>query len=80
MMSRIAHGFPPTRPLARPLARRIACPISMGHYLRSLVLGNGSDIRHVKCAEYRTLKSDTRMPGLQELGLSQPSPGMVAYK
>ncbi len=30
-MSRIARGFPPTR----PLARRIACPISMGHYQRS---------------------------------------------
>ena len=30
----IARGFPPTR----PLARRIACPISMGHYQRSLVL------------------------------------------
>ncbi len=29
-MSRIARGFPPTR--------RIACPISMGHYQRSLVL------------------------------------------
>ena len=27
-MSRIARGFPATR----PLARRIACPISMGHY------------------------------------------------
>ncbi len=40
-MSRIARGFPPTRPLtrplARPLARRIACPISMGHYQRDLV-------------------------------------------
>ncbi len=33
-MSRIARGFPPTR----PLARRIARPISMGHYRRSLVL------------------------------------------
>ncbi len=32
-MSRIACGFPPTR----PLARRIACAISMGHYQRSLV-------------------------------------------
>ncbi len=32
-MSRIARGLPPTRPLARP----IACPISMGHYQRSLV-------------------------------------------
>ena len=30
---RIARGFPPTR----PLARRIARPISMGHYQRSLV-------------------------------------------
>ncbi len=29
-MPRIARGFPPTR--------RIACPISMGHYQRSLVL------------------------------------------
>ncbi len=28
-MSRIARGFPPTR--------RIACPISMSHYQRSLV-------------------------------------------
>jgi hypothetical protein len=28
-MSRIARGLPPTR--------RIACPISMGHYQRSLV-------------------------------------------
>ncbi len=27
-------GFPPTR----PLARRIACTISMGHYQRDLVL------------------------------------------
>ncbi len=36
-MSRIARGFPPTRPLARPLARRIACPISMGHDQRDLV-------------------------------------------
>ncbi len=32
-MSRIARGFPPTR----PLARRIARAISMGHYQRSLV-------------------------------------------
>ncbi len=32
-MPRIARGFPPTR----PLARRIACPISMSHYQRSLV-------------------------------------------
>ena len=37
-MPRIARGFPATRPVARPLARRIACPISMGHYQRSLVL------------------------------------------
>ncbi len=36
-MSRRTRGFPPTRPLARPLARRIACAISMGHYQRSLV-------------------------------------------
>ncbi len=33
-MSRIARGFPPTR----PMARRIARAISMGHYQRSLVL------------------------------------------
>ncbi len=33
-MSRIACGFPSTR----PLARRIACAISMGHYQRDLVL------------------------------------------
>ena len=33
-MPRIARGFPATR----PLARRLACPISMGHYQRSLVL------------------------------------------
>ncbi len=32
--SRIARGFPPTR----PMARRIACAIYMGHYQRSLVL------------------------------------------
>ncbi len=32
-MSRRTRGFPPTR----PLARRIACPISMGHYQRDLV-------------------------------------------
>ena len=32
-MSRIARGFPATR----PVARAIACPISMGHYQRSLV-------------------------------------------
>ncbi len=32
-MTRIARGFPPTH----PLARRFACPISMGHYQRSLV-------------------------------------------
>ena len=31
-MTRIARGFPPTR--------RIACPISMGHYQRSLVLAS----------------------------------------
>ncbi len=31
-MSRIACGFPPTR--------RIVCPISMGHYQCSLVLGS----------------------------------------
>jgi hypothetical protein len=31
-MSRRTRGFPPTR----PLARRIACAISMGHYQRSL--------------------------------------------
>ncbi len=40
-MSRIARGFPPTR----PLARRIACPISMGHYQRSLVLRPGVPAR-----------------------------------
>ncbi len=34
-MSRRTRGFPPTR----PLARRIARPISMGHYQRDLVLG-----------------------------------------
>ncbi len=32
-MPRIARGFPPTR----PMARRIARAISMGHYQRSLV-------------------------------------------
>ncbi|MCH7794449.1 MAG: hypothetical protein IH900_04830 [Proteobacteria bacterium] len=32
-MSCIARGFPATR----PMARRIACPISMGYYQRSLV-------------------------------------------
>ncbi len=35
---RRTRGFPPTRPMARPMARRIACPISMSHYQRSLVL------------------------------------------
>ena len=35
-MSRIARSFPATR----PLARRIARAISMGHYQRSLVLGS----------------------------------------
>ncbi len=34
-MPRIAGGFPPTR----PMARRIACPISRGHYQGPLVLG-----------------------------------------
>ncbi len=34
-MPPIARGFPPTR----PLARRIARAISMGHYQRLLVLG-----------------------------------------
>ena len=45
-MSRIARGFPPTR----PLARRIACPISMGHYQRSLVLAGelGASISDVR--------------------------------
>ncbi len=33
-MSRRTRGFPP----ARPLARRIACPISMGHYQGPLAL------------------------------------------
>ena len=37
-MSRIARGFPATRPVARPLARPIDCPISMGHYEGPLVL------------------------------------------
>ncbi len=37
-MSRIARSFPPTR----PLARRIACTISMGHYQRSLVSVSGA--------------------------------------
>ena len=32
-MSRRTRGFPP----ARPMARRIACAISMGHYQRDLV-------------------------------------------
>ncbi len=32
-MSRRTRGFPP----ARPLARRSACPISMGHYQRDVV-------------------------------------------
>ncbi len=32
-MSRRTRGFPPTR----PLARRVACTISMGHYQRDLV-------------------------------------------
>ncbi len=34
-MPRIARGFPPTGPVARP----IACPISMGQYQGPLVLG-----------------------------------------
>ncbi len=34
-MSRNARGFPPTR--------RVACPISMGHYQRSLVLGEAPE-------------------------------------
>ncbi len=34
-MSRRTRGFPPTRPMARWIARAI----SMGHYQRSLVLG-----------------------------------------
>ncbi len=40
-MSRIARGFPPTR----PLARRIAYPISMGQYQRPLVLSARIDGR-----------------------------------
>ncbi len=32
-MSRRTRGFPPTR----PMAHRIACPISMGHYQEPLV-------------------------------------------
>ncbi len=36
-MSRIVRGFPPTR--------RIACPLSMGHYQRSLVLGAAEDLQ-----------------------------------
>ena len=36
-MSRIARGFPPTRPVARPVARPIARAISMSRYQRSLV-------------------------------------------
>jgi len=34
-MRRIAGGFP----LTRPMARRIACPISRGHYQGPLVSG-----------------------------------------
>ncbi len=41
-MCRIARGFPPTR----PLARRIACPISMGHYQRDWVLTGPGPVRH----------------------------------
>ncbi len=38
-MPRIAGGFPP----GRPLARRIARAISMGHYQRDLVLRLATD-------------------------------------
>ena len=48
-MSRIARGFPATR----PLARRIACPISMGHYQRSLVLGSTIGFRREKAVVAR---------------------------
>ncbi len=50
-MSRRTRGFPPTR----PLARRIACAISMGHYQRSLVFGAPKLIRGLRAA----------MPGFQ---------------
>ena len=40
-VSRIARGFPATRPVARPIAR----PISMGHYQRSLVLRLNNGLR-----------------------------------
>ncbi len=40
-MSRIARGFPPTR----PMARAFACPISMGHYQAPLVLGRWQTMR-----------------------------------
>ncbi len=56
-MSRIARGFPPTR--------RIACPISMGHYQRSLVSGLPAVMpkkkKHfdtfLRCLDYRKVNS-----------------------
>ncbi len=46
-MSRIVRGFPPTR--------RIACPISMGHYQRSLVSGRRTPMYHVSIAHPRNM-------------------------
>ncbi len=60
-MSRIACGFPPTR----PLARRIACPISMGHYQRSLVLRgqSGPTVEVAGTSRLSQARAFTTLPG-----------------
>ena len=78
-MSRRTRGFPPTRPLARPLARRIACPISMGQYQRSLVQDRYRRHKLIGAAVSNQPKSLTGLSYLQfsYLGLLQQRIGSV---
>ncbi len=54
-MPRKTRGFPPTR----PLARRIACTISMGHYQRDLVLAGESGRRSGAVIEFGSCQDQT---------------------
>ncbi len=67
-MSRIARGFPPTC----PLARRIACAISMGHYQGPLVLTKGNRFPPARTG---ALRPCLPWPRGRALGLRRPLPG-----
>ncbi|MEE9250963.1 MAG: hypothetical protein V3U93_07540, partial [Alphaproteobacteria bacterium] len=83
-MSRIACGFPPTR--------RIACPISMGHYQRDLVLlgaeqteGPGDGLRAdvvpgALCRDAGATNAPSRPVQLRQGSRERPAAALEAIK